>query len=189
MKEIRILSELKSDFVVNYIDSWNEEKVVDSQPTPFVYIQMELCSQNLKTFIALINTSFDDRFKTIKYFIRSQLLVEIIECLNHLHSLTPPVIQRDLKPENVLVANGTNGRFLKLCDFGLSKPFENSQNTRGVGSQRYMAPEVIDYDNYDQDLDKSRYNLKSDIYSLGVIATELLSFKDSLKSIRNLTNL
>ena len=186
LKEIRILSKVKSDYVVNYIDNWNEEKEMDSQPTPFVYIQMELCSQNLGSIILLINTSFDDRFKTIKYYIRSKLFIGIIECLNHLHSLTPPIIHRDLTPQNILLTDGVNERIVKLCDFGLSKSLESSKNTTNVGTQYYMAPEITDSETYDSTSGKNRYNEKCDIYSLGVIATKLFELKDSIKKIREL---
>ena len=54
-----------------------------------------------------------------------------------------------------------------------------------------MAPEVKDEDNDDSDeeSDKCRYNLKSDIYSLGVIATKLFDFKDKIKDIRKITEM
>ena len=182
------MSQLNNDYVVKYVYSWTQQKMIDKQLVTYVYIQMELCSQNLKTFIELINSSFDDRFKTIKYFIRSQLLVEIIECLNHLHSKS--IIHRDLKPENVLVADGKNGRLLKLCDFGLSKAYENSQNTRGAGTPGiYMAPEVIEFESYNQKTGKSHYDLMCDIYGVGVIATKLFDINESIKNVRKLEKL
>ncbi|CAF4350436.1 unnamed protein product [Didymodactylos carnosus] len=104
---------------------------------------MKLCSQSLQELTPSINELPDETFK---YLIRSSLLVEVIECLNHLYSLKHPVIHRDLKPHNVLIIDGSNGRFTKLCDFGLSKFLEESQNTRGQGLFDYMAPEVINYD-------------------------------------------
>ena len=161
-----------------------KQKVIDNNIENYVYIQMELCSQNLKTIIELITDLNEEKFKTIKYFIRIQLLIEIIECINYLHSNN--IIHRDLKPQNILITNGINKRLLKLCDFGLSKVYENSQNTRGVGTLGYMAPEVRDEDNYDSTTDRSRYTLKSDIYSLGVIATKLFNLKESIKTIRKL---
>ena len=81
--------------------------------------------------------------------------------------------------------------FIKLCDFGLSKVYENSLNTRKIGTRLYMAPEVKDEDNdeSDDESDKCRYNLKSDIYSLGVIATKLFDFKGKIKNIRKMTEM
>ena len=93
-----------------------------------------------------------------------------------------------MNSQNILITNGKNNRVLKLCDFGLSKFYDNSQNTRGVGTLKYMAPEVLDRDRDPNEMPESisRYNLKSDIYSLGVIAKELFDLNESIRSIRKL---
>ncbi|CAG2168617.1 unnamed protein product [Oppiella nova] len=82
------------------------------------------------------------------------------------------IIHRDLKPDNILIAkNVSNGRFLKLCDFGLATVHDkyihnNTQykHTKEVGDVHYMAPEVIQGRKYDH---------KSDIYSLALIGGEI----------------
>ena len=52
--------------------------------------------------------------------------------MEYLHSLSPPIIHRDLKSLNILKAfNGS----LKICDFGLVK----NKNTT-AGTPAYMAP-------------------------------------------------
>ena len=76
-----------------------------------------------------------------------------------------------------------------LCDFELSKFLDGSKHTHGQGTYHYMAPEVNDSEYYDRKSGKSNYNLKSDIYSLGVIATKLFNFEDSIKNIRKLKNM
>jgi serine/threonine protein kinase len=94
-------------------------------------------------------------------------LTEIIECVNYLHGRN--VIHRDLKPANIFITNGTNGRFVKLADFGLSVIHEDigQSHTQESGTNKYMAPEVM----------RSRkYDTKVDIYSLGIIAEELFIF-------------
>ena len=56
---------------------------------------------------------------------------------------------------------------LKLTDFGMSTFFETGKKENlSLGSPFYMAPEV---------LFKLKYNEKADIYSIGVIAYNLLS--------------
>ncbi|CAG2164163.1 unnamed protein product [Oppiella nova] len=67
--------------------------------------------------------------------------------------LKPQIIHRDLKPENILIAhNVRNGRFLKLCDFGLATVHDKRihyitkhKHTADVGDLRYQAPEVAQY--------------------------------------------
>jgi serine/threonine protein kinase len=75
-----------------------------------------------------------------------------------------------LKPENILVNNGIEGRFIKIADFGLSIIHEkpDQSHTQCLGTIKYMAPEV---------LTTRKYDTKADIYSLGVIIHELLDLK------------
>jgi serine/threonine protein kinase len=94
-------------------------------------------------------------------------LTEIIECVDYLHERN--VIHRDLKPANILITDGMNGRLVKLGDFGLSVIHESidQSHTKGTGTFDYMAPEIMR---------TKKYDMKSDIYSLGIIVEELFLF-------------
>jgi serine/threonine protein kinase len=75
-------------------------------------------------------------------------------------------LHRDLKPENILVSKTGD---VKLTDFGLARTVTRVTMTRIgllVGSLGYLAPEVINGE---------RATFHSDIFSLGVIAYELLA--------------
>ncbi|KAG1685313.1 hypothetical protein DVH05_008475 [Phytophthora capsici] len=89
--------------------------------------------------------------------------ISIIEALLYLHSFVPPLLHRDLKSKNVLLSAGFNA---KLSDFGKSR-FHSDDNTMsgGVGTSRWLAPEVIRGD--------TDYDDAADIYSFGVLLTEL----------------
>lgn len=82
--------------------------------------------------------------------------------------------------ENILVDKRGN---CKLCDFGLSKKVHDVRdlNETFCGSPDYLSPEV---------LKKQGYNYMRDIFSLGVLAYELLHgvtpfYADDLKEIYN----
>ena len=170
-REVSLLKSGQSDFVVKYFDSWKE--------SGFCYILMELCSDNLQNIIKLKSECFGrnqwEVMTAVEYYISCQLFKEVLECVQYLHSLNPQIIHRDLKPNNVLIVKEpTNGRYLKLCDFGLAKPIENKTrtHTRSLGAEQFMAPEVREL-NKDK---KTRYNVKADVYSLGKISEVLFDF-------------
>ncbi|KAK8837206.1 hypothetical protein M9Y10_036633 [Tritrichomonas musculus] len=90
-------------------------------------------------------------------------IYQIVEGMKYVHY--QKVIHRDLKPTNILVASdGT----IKICDFGISKLMtaEEQSMTKGLGTQKFMAPEIINEEDYDE---------KVDVYSFGVIAYFILS--------------
>src|SRR5580658_11043077 len=87
------------------------------------------------------------------------------------------IIHRDLKPENIFIPRSKAGRtdFVKLIDFGISKfsrPFKEGEHrmTRAnavLGTPCYMSPE--------QARGASETDVRSDIYSCGVILYESVS--------------
>ena len=166
MREVNTISQCSGDFVVHYYD-WI--KTYDC-----LYIQMDLCSDNLKNIIKQKTKFFgrkeSEPMEAIEYFISCQIFKELLECLQYLHESKPPVIHRDIKPENFLVLNSpSNERFIRLCDFGLAVFDEaiTGSHTRNQGTLDYMAPEVKR---------TRKYNRKADVYSLGLIAQELFGF-------------
>jgi len=126
------------------------------------YFTMELCpGQHL--------TRLSDR--TLEDVARP--LVDVTLALDHIHG--QGIVHRDVKPSNILVrsidANGDGERFeAKLMDFGLARYYQADSSLTGdagmVGTPAYCAPEQIDH----RDLD-----YRADLYSLGLLAYELLS--------------
>jgi serine/threonine protein kinase len=67
--------------------------------------------------------------------------------MSYLHNMNPPIIHRDLKSHNLLVARDWR---VKVADFGLSKVLEHAVATlTACGTPSWTAPEVIRHQNYD----------------------------------------
>lgn len=99
------------------------------------------------------------------------VVAQLVEGLSFLHS--QGIIHRDMKLENVLVANERREKPLvfytvKITDFGLSKAigagFSEARST--VGTRPYTAPEVLREDSHD---------FSSDLWCLGVLLFVLLA--------------
>ncbi|XVE86584.1 hypothetical protein DITRI_Ditri18aG0045200 [Diplodiscus trichospermus] len=61
------------------------------------------------------------------------------------------IIHRDLKPENILISGSKNDVVLKIADFGLSRSLDPGKYAQTVcGSPLYMAPEVLQFQSYDE---------------------------------------
>lgn len=80
-----------------------------------------------------------------------------------LHRLDPPLLHRDVKPDNILLGND---RRVRLVDFGLAARMLTSGLVTGVaGTTDYMAPETS----------AGASVPASDVYSLGVVLYEGLT--------------
>jgi hypothetical protein len=96
-----------------------------------------------------------------------EIILQVAYALCHLH--THGVIHRDLKPENILI---TESGEIKVIDFGIAQlhdeeALERITHTKGMmGTPVYMSPE--------QKENPHSVSYASDIYSLGIIAYELL---------------
>jgi serine/threonine protein kinase/response regulator RpfG family c-di-GMP phosphodiesterase len=92
-----------------------------------------------------------------------ELVRQLLDGLGYAHSLG--VVHRDIKPSNILIND--DGR-LKLTDFGIARIESSTLTQVGeiMGSPGYMSPEQF----LGVDIDA-----RSDIYSVGIIAYELLS--------------
>jgi predicted Ser/Thr protein kinase len=71
---------------------------------------------------------------------------QICDVLQHMHSQTPPVVHRDLKPDNIMLLE--DGRSIKLIDFGTARDIGRSLKTRLAAKTRvytegYAPPEQI----------------------------------------------
>ncbi len=90
---------------------------------------------------------------------------EICEILLFLHLQNPPVVHRDLTPDNLME---NNEGIIKLIDFGAAHQFMEGVTGTLIGKQCYIAPEQL----------RGKPTIKSDIYSFGCTLYYLLTAHD-----------
>ncbi|OQR88920.1 kinase [Thraustotheca clavata] len=71
------------------------------------------------------------------------------------------IIHRDVKCENIFLCSNN---YIKLGDLGIAREYDVETMTQAVGTLSWIAPEVFD---------SGHYNVSADIYSFGVVLTEL----------------
>lgn len=93
------------------------------------------------------------------------MAVQLCEILDYLHGLSPPVVHRDLTPDNLILE--PNGQ-VKLVDFNVAQQIEQTTNATVVGKHAYVPPEQF----------RGKATPQSDIYALGCTLFYLLTAKD-----------
>ncbi|MDR3070320.1 MAG: DUF5050 domain-containing protein [Propionibacteriaceae bacterium] len=85
--------------------------------------------------------------------------LQLATILDYIHTQNPPVIHRDLKPQNIIA--GPDGSF-GLTDFGIARTFKDGEgsDTHFAGTLPYAAPEQYGY---------AQTSPQTDIYALGIV--------------------
>ncbi|KAJ2916361.1 hypothetical protein MD484_g4030, partial [Candolleomyces efflorescens] len=147
VNEILVMKESQHPNIVNFLESYlvkNNE----------LWVVMEYMEGGALTDIIENNTMVEDQI--------SSICLETCKGLMHLHSQS--IIHRDIKSDNVLL--DAQGR-VKITDFGFSAKLTNQKSKRAtmVGTPYWMAPEVVK---------QKEYGAKVDIWSLGIMAIEMI---------------
>lgn len=91
--------------------------------------------------------------------------IQLCEVLNYLHTYTPPIVFRDMKPANVM--RDKYGQ-IRLVDFGIAKLFQAGQKGTMIGTEGYSPPEQY----------RGIADPRGDIYALGATLHHLLTKQD-----------
>lgn len=95
---------------------------------------------------------------------------KVLEALSYLHSFNPPLVHKNINPENIIVDASRN---IKLIDFLLVDLWEEPNTNSLTGNLEYIAPEIFS---------KGEYSVSFDIWCLGVLLCEMVYGKGLLKS-------
>ncbi|XP_052888895.1 membrane-associated tyrosine- and threonine-specific cdc2-inhibitory kinase wee-1.3 [Anopheles moucheti] len=116
-----------------------------------LYMQMELCRENLEVYAREQQKLPDERIWSI--------MLDLLLALKSLHDRN--LIHLDIKLDNILV---TDDGTCKLADFGIVFDLTKSNPRYATeGDSRYMAPELME----------GMYTKAADIFSLGIATLEL----------------
>ena len=109
----------------------------------------------------------------LPWYLRCKIALDIARGVNYLHYFPTPVLHRDLKSLNILLDDAMNA---KLADFGWTR-FKAETMTNKIGTYQWMAPEVIQGQEYSE---------KADVYSFGIILWELATRKPPFRELNGL---
>jgi serine/threonine protein kinase len=155
-REAKILSQLNHPSIPKYLGYFQVETPEDH----YFYIAQQLAEG--KTLAGLVESGW----RTSEDEVR-RIAIQILEILVYLHSLKPPVVHRDIKPQNIIRRD--DGQVF-LVDFGAVQHTYYTNFMRGstvVGTYGYMAPEQF----------RGQAVPATDLYALGATLLFLLTHR------------
>ena len=102
-----------------------------------------------------------DRYPRLPTHVEHSILLDVATGLQYLHGQSPPIMHRDLTPNNILL---TGHMQAKITDFGQSKILNlspSNKQTTAPGNMCYTAPEAL--------VSMPEYTTKVDIFSFAVL--------------------
>ncbi|XP_037416235.1 disease resistance protein RGA5-like isoform X3 [Triticum dicoccoides] len=161
---MKIISHRNVVRFLGFCSNTHREAIKEAGSTELVMAQIR---ERLLCFEYISNGSLDkhitDELRGLKWSIRYEIIKGICHGLHYLHEENN-IIHMDLKPSNIMI---NDDMVPKITDFGLSR-LDKHTHTSGARfiTQGYCAPEYVN---------GGKTSKKADMYSLGVIITELVT--------------
>ena len=112
-------------------------------------------------------TSVVEKYPNIPMYVKLSMLLDVSRGLWYLHTHHPPIVHRDLSPNNVLL---TSQFVAKISDLGVSKVIQadsKKTKTRAPGTVDFMPPEAL--------LETPEYGPPLDIFSYGGVILHVVN--------------
>ncbi len=159
-REAKVLKHLGHPNIPNYLNHFQIELEQDQR----FYLVQELAEG--QALAVLVEGGERKPWRANEKQVR-WIATQVLQTLDYLHGLTPPVIHRDIKPQNLILKPGGQ---VYLVDFNaMQAVYRNTKSYRGtfVGTLGYMPPEQF----------SGQACFASDLYSLGATLVYFLSGK------------
>ncbi len=153
-EESKNILKLNDKFVVQCFDIWIEKTTNTSY---VLCIQLESCYCSLSEAIDKLNKEFNSN-TSLRYYISSELFIELLECVQYLHKQNPPLIHCSIdakNTQNIKITSNYFGRLVKFGDFHFLNSF------------------------FDETTREKTFVEKSDIKNLGKIAEKLFNIDNN----------
>ena len=140
LRECQQCNRLRHANIVKFLGVYYPEGGAARVRLPLPVMVMEMMAQNLTSFVE----KFVDKHESIPIILKFSIINGVALGLYYLHSQTPPIIHRDLSPNNILL---TDHNVAKIGDLGVAKVVQaGGKKTTAPGTTDFMPPEALDSD-------------------------------------------
>lgn len=170
LREITFLHTCNHPCIMRIYDEGRYRKRTTEGLTEYPFVVAEYLPQTLFDLMRIRTTIAE----------RLSITLQLLSALAYLAIQAPPVIHRDVKPQNIFL----KGRSCVLGDFGLMKFTDNPEVDREIFKESigpgmpffYRTPDLVAYAKQESDVTS-----KSDVFQLGLVICELFTHLNPCK--------
>src|SRR6266516_548894 len=155
-REVKTLTEIDHPLVPTVTDSFQEY-------SRYFMVQEYVAGENLEDHLARLKKPMPER-EVLTY------ASQVLDILDYLSQLKPPIVHRDIKPANIII--GSKDKRAHLVDFGIARADEarnlKRKQTSALGTPGYAPPEQY----------QGNADPRSDLYALGATTHHLLTNRE-----------